>query len=82
MECDIGWKVHPPSQMKSGKAPPLTIPVRLGLKTLTAMLDTGSSVSLVRAHLIPSSIPILRYTNLAGVYRHVCRWPVVKVSLT
>lgn len=46
------------------------------------MLDTGSSVSLIRAHLVPATYPTIKYTELAGVYRQVHRWPVVQVPLT
>lgn len=43
------------------------------------MLDTGSSVSLVRA---PSTYPTIHLTELAEVYRHVCHWPVVRIPMT
>lgn len=58
------------------------VPVKLGQKVVTALLDTGSSASLVRAHLVPASLPILRYADIAGVYRNICRRPVVKLPLT
>lgn len=54
------------------------IPIRLGKKVVTALLDIGSSISLVRAHLVPQDQPVLRYTT---VYRQVCRWPVVRMSV-
>lgn len=80
MECDIGWEIRPSSQFHPRKNPPLTIPVQLGHKTVTALLDTGSLVSLIWAHLVPQERPILRYTTVAGIYRQVCRWPVVQMS--
>lgn len=82
MECDLGWEVHPSGHLRSGKMPPLTVPIRLGHKTVTVFLDTGSSVSLVRAHLIPLTQPVLRYTDVAGTNQQVCRWPVVQMLLT
>lgn len=81
LQCDIGWEIHLSSHLCPGKTLPLTVLVRLGHKTVTALLDTGSSVSLIRAHLIPQDRLILRYTAVAGVYRQVCRWPVVQMSL-
>lgn len=82
MECDMGWEIHPPSRIQTGKIPPLTLPIKLGQKIITALIDTGSSVSLVRAYLIPASQPVVRYADVAGVYRNFCRWPVVRVPLT
>lgn len=78
----MGWEIHPPRKGASSKTPPLTVLVQLGQRTITAMLDTGSSVSLVRAHLIPASYPTIKYTEITGVYRKVRRWPVVRVPLT
>lgn len=46
-----------------------------------ALLDTGSLISIVRAHPIPQDRPVLQYTSVAWVYRQVCKWPVVKMSL-
>lgn len=80
MECDIGWEVHPSGRMHSGKAPPLTMPIRLGQKTVMALLD--SSVSLIRAHLVPPGLMTVQYTKVAGVCRQVCRWPVMRMALT
>lgn len=45
-------------------------------------LDTGSPISLVRAHLISSTHLIVRYTDMAIIYQHVCHWPVMKIPLT
>lgn len=68
MECEIGWEVNPLDHTCTNKSPLLTVPVRLGKKTITTLLDIGSYVSLVRAHLVPQDRPILWYTSLAGVY--------------
>lgn len=57
------------------------VQVKLGQKVITALLDTGSSTFLVRAHLVPASLPILRHADLAGVYRNVCQWPVVRLLM-
>lgn len=46
-----------------------------------ALLDTGSSVSMVRAHLVPEGRPTLRLTAIAGVNRQVQKWPVDKLTL-
>lgn len=67
MECDISWEVHPSGRVQSDKPPPLTVPVRIGQKTVTALLDTGSTVSLILAHLVPQDQPILHYSAVAGV---------------
>lgn len=77
MQCDIGWEGHPTGQIH----PPLMASVWLGRRTVTALLDTGSSVSLIRAHLVPQGQPVLCYTMLAGIYSQVCRWPVVRLPL-
>lgn len=81
MECDIGWEVHPPGPVRPNKPPPLTTPVRLGKKFISSLLDTGSSVSLIQTHLVPQDCPILRYTMVAGIYRQVCCWPVVRMTI-
>lgn len=81
MRDRIGWEVHPLDHTQMNKPPPLTVPVQLGKKTVTALLDMGSSVSLVRAHLVLQDRPVLRYTSLASVYRQVCLWPVVQLAL-
>lgn len=82
MECEIGWEVHPTGRVHSRNTPPLTVPIRLGQKTITALLDTGSSVSLIRAHLVPTGRATLCYTDMVGVYRQGCRWTVVHMVLT
>lgn len=48
---------------------------------VAVLLDTGSSISLIWAHLVPQERPVLQYTSVGGVYRNVCRWPVVWMSL-
>lgn len=47
MECEIGWEVYPPGAVRPYKPPPLTISMRLGKKVITALIDTGNSVSLI-----------------------------------
>lgn len=47
MECEIGWEVYPTDRAKTSQNPPLTIQVRIGQHIVTALLDTGSSVSMV-----------------------------------
>lgn len=81
MECDKGWEIHPASSPRPNKPPPLTVPVWVGQRTVMPLLDMGSLVSLIRAHLVPLSEPVLRYTEVAGAYRQVHRWPVVRMSL-
>lgn len=81
MECEIGWEVHPSGQPRPHKPRLLTVPVKMGRQTVTALLDTGSSVSLIRAQLFPQTEPIIRFTEVAGVYRQVHRWPVVHLTL-
>lgn len=67
-ECVIGWEVHPTGQMKAARKPPppLIIPIRIGQHAVTALLDTGSSVPMVQAHLVPKLQPTLRLTTIVG----------------
>lgn len=57
------------------------MPIRLGQRTVTALLHTGSSLSLIQAHLVPQSEPVFRYTEVAGVYRQLHKWPIGHLTL-
>lgn len=81
MECEIAWEVHPYDHSRLNKPPPMMVPVQLGKRTVTALLNMGSFVSLVRAHLVPQDHSVLLYITLAGVYQCVCQWPVVQLTL-
>lgn len=81
IEFDIGWEVHPTGWAKADHNPPLTLPVHQGCHLITALLDTGSSVSMIRAHLVPGDRPPLRWTAIAGVNRQICTWPMIKLTL-
>lgn len=80
IECDISWEVHPMGRAKADHHPPFTIPVQLGRRIVTALLDTGSSISMIRAHLVPNNKPTLRWAAVAGVDRQVCKWPVINLT--
>lgn len=67
MECDIGWEVHPMGRAKADHNPPLPFPVRLGRRVVTALLDTGSSVLMIRAHLVPDNRSTLLWMAFAEV---------------
>lgn len=71
MECNIEWEVHSTGQAKADQNPPLTIPVRMGQRVVTSLLDTGSSISMIRAHLVPDNRPTLSLTTVAGVHCQV-----------
>lgn len=79
MECDIEWEVHPSVRARTTTRPPLTVPVQIGQKVVTALSDTGSSVSMMQAHLIPDGCPTL--TAVAVVNRQVWHWPMVRMIL-
>lgn len=68
MECDLGWEVHTSECLWIGKNLPMMVPICFGQKTVTTLLDNGSSVSLVRAYMVPPAQPFLRYTDVAGGY--------------
>lgn len=57
MECKISWEVHLSGWARANWHLPLTTPVHVGPKVVTAVLDTGNSVSMVCAHLVPEGRP-------------------------
>lgn len=79
MECDMSCEVYP-----TGLTPtphPLTIPIHISQWVVTALLNTGSLVSMVRAHLVPENRATICLTTIAGVHWQLQHWPVVWVSL-
>lgn len=60
---------------------PFSIPVHLGRRVIMALLNTGSSISMIRAHLVPDNRPTFRWTAVTGVNRYVCTWPVIELTL-
>lgn len=81
VECDIHWEVHPTGRDKADQNLPLTIPVQLGRHVVMILLDTGISVSMIRAHLVSKNRPILRWTAIVGVNQQVCKWPRINLIL-
>lgn len=62
------------------RPPAWTLPVRLAGRVLTALLDSGSSISMVRSALLPQ-LPVLRVASVACFHGHVEHCPVVTVPL-
>lgn len=56
MECDIGWEVHPTGRAKADRNLPSHC---LDHRLVTVLLDTRSSISMIRAHLVPEDRPPL-----------------------
>lgn len=81
MECDIGWEVHPSGWAQASKHPLLTIPVRIGHRVIMALLDTGSSVSMVRSHLVAEGWHPLRSTAVTWVNCQIQQWLVLQMTL-
>lgn len=79
MECDIGWEMDPTGQAEASQNPSLTVPMWTGQKLVMAILDMGSSVSMIQAHLVPDNWPILWHMMVDEVERQVNQWPVVRI---
>lgn len=61
--------------------PPLTTQVLLGNQELTAFLDSGSAVSMVRSHLLPAGLLVLGWARISCLHRHTQRLPLVRATL-
>lgn len=66
--------------MQAAKGQAWTLPVCLASWVLTALLDSESSVSMVRSALLPP-LPVLHVTSVACFHGHVEHCPVVMVPL-
>lgn len=81
MERDIGWDVYPTGCARAGWNPPLTVPIHIGQRLVMALLNTGSSISMIRALLVPQDRLVLQYSTVAGIHQQVRRWPMVHMRL-
>lgn len=59
----------------------MIVKVGLGNRKVTAVLDSGSAVSMIQAHLVPANCPPHCWTSVACLHRHTQRLPVVRVTL-
>lgn len=78
MECDAEGEWEYSMQAADGgrQQRAWTLPVRLAGRTLTALLDSGSSISMVRTSLLPS-LPVIRMASVACFHGHMEHCPVV-----
>lgn len=80
MESDVDWEFS--MQVAETHALPLawTLPVHLAGHVLTAILDSRSSISMLRSSLL-LQLPVLQVASVACFHRYVEQCPVVTVPL-
>lgn len=81
MEYDLTTAMSSRRQGLPRHPPPLLCKVYLGTRKLTALLDSGSSVSMVRSHLLPAGLPVVRWTTVVCLHHHAWQLPVVHIWL-
>ncbi|XP_054841809.1 uncharacterized protein LOC129333892 [Eublepharis macularius] len=82
MECDAGWEEAFPATTPPPRPPPLLILVEVSGRRLSAFLDSGSSVSMIRTRLLPAGLPVVRTATVACFHGHSETYPVVRVPLS
>lgn len=63
-------------------ATPTHTKVYLGAQSLSTLLYSGSAVSMVRSHLVPADLPVIRWFNVVCLHHHTRRLPVVALRVT
>lgn len=81
MECDLVGGGPQKFPEKAIRHPPLVVKVGLGAREVKALLDSGSAISMIQAHLVPVDRPPLSWTSVVCLHRHTRRLPMVAVRL-
>lgn len=81
MECDLSWVAVLAQPQKPRHNLLLTIKVLLVKQTLTAFLDSGSSVSMIRSHLLLAGLPVLGWAHISCLHHHTQKMPIVRTRL-
>ncbi|KAL8219235.1 UNVERIFIED_CONTAM: hypothetical protein K2H54_015098 [Gekko kuhli] len=81
MDCDAAWEWAMPSWEGLRGWGPFTVVVRIFGKDVTALLDSGSSISMVRADLVPTHLQPCQWTRIHCFARHRHQWPVFRTLL-
>lgn len=81
MECDLSWVAVSARLLRPRRNPLLTVKVALEAQKLTALLDSRSSVSMIRSHLLLASLPVLGWAWVSCLHRHIQWLPIVKAQV-
>lgn len=76
MECDAGWDLALPATTANSGWPAFTAEIILAGLRREALLDSGSTISMVRADLVPPDLPVIRWTHILCFSNHPHKWPV------
>lgn len=81
MECDmsIDWVMH--TSARPGWPAPLLEEVFWNGQRYEALTDTGSSITMVRATIIPDGLPLVRTANITCFHGHTEQCLVVQIIL-
>lgn len=78
-DYEIEWAIY--AQVAMLKPPLLVIDVLMERWVYSALLESGNSVSMLRAELAPEDYPFVRMAKIASFHGHVEKCPVILIQL-
>lgn len=82
MECDTGWDLALPATTSTPCWPAFTAKIILAGLRREALLDSGSTISMVRANLVLPDLPMLRWTHILCFSNHPHKWSIKPIPTT